>query len=179
MNLLVIYILSAKKVQIRCLQKIYHIDIKTAFLLLLLPKACKANRRNIYIPTTIVLTNNDPSLVLHICFLGFNLACVKITDYTPLRSLIAILLTPDHLEKVPHRLPNYTMLNYDASSKLMKIILTLCLLGLQYLIQCWLTLLLLQALQLTVIANTGEPQMGIESFFSTQCKMIQIITRTF
>ena len=50
------------------------------FQLVFLPNACEVYSRNIYIPTSAVMTNNDTTLTLHRKFLGFNLACMNITD---------------------------------------------------------------------------------------------------
>ena len=64
-NLWVISALATKKLQIQCLQKVYHISVKTSFQLVFLPNACEACCRNMYIPTTLELTKNDPTLTLH------------------------------------------------------------------------------------------------------------------
>ena len=44
---------AAEKVQIRCLQMIYHVNTKSPFQPLYLPNVCEAHSRNIYIPATV------------------------------------------------------------------------------------------------------------------------------
>ena len=58
-------------VQRRCMKKTCRIKVKTPFQIIYLPNACEANSRNIYIPATKELTNNDATCTLHKCFLGF------------------------------------------------------------------------------------------------------------
>ena len=58
--------------------------------------------------------NNDPPLHLHKCFLGFNLTYMNITDYQLMQSLNAAHLTPAQPKKLSHKLPNYSMVNYDS-----------------------------------------------------------------
>ena len=56
--------LATEKLQI-CFQKTYHINVKTPFQLVFVPNVCEAYSRNICIPTTVELTNNDSTLILH------------------------------------------------------------------------------------------------------------------
>ena len=65
-----------------------------------------------YISVTVELTNNNPALTLHKQFLGFNLTCINIMDYQLIQSLNAIQFTLEQLEKLSHKLTNYTMVNY-------------------------------------------------------------------
>ena len=53
-------------------------NVKTSFQLVFLPNACETDSRNIYIPATIELTSNDPTLTLHKRFLGFCLMYMNI-----------------------------------------------------------------------------------------------------
>ena len=62
--------LSTGNLQVRCLQKTYRIDIKIPFQLKCLPNACKVYCRNISMPVTVKLKNNNPTLSLHRCFPG-------------------------------------------------------------------------------------------------------------
>ena len=60
-NLWTIGAFSTEKIQIRCLQKTYRINANTPFQQIYLPNVCEAYSGNIYIPSTIALTNNDPT----------------------------------------------------------------------------------------------------------------------
>ena len=71
----------------------YHIDIKTLFQLFYLPIACEAFSRSIYIPATIELTNSDPTIILHKCFLGFDMTYMNIIDYQLMELLNVVQLT--------------------------------------------------------------------------------------
>ena len=52
-NLWTISALATNKLQIWCLQKIYHVVFKTQFQLIFLPIACEVYSRNTYIPIQI------------------------------------------------------------------------------------------------------------------------------
>ena len=80
-NLWAICALATEKLQIQCLQKIYHVNVKTPFQLVFLPNDCEAYSRHIYIPNTVEETNNEPTWTLHKQFLGFNLTYRNITNY--------------------------------------------------------------------------------------------------
>ena len=71
-NLWAISALATEQLQIRCLQKTYHVSVKIPFQLIFLPSAYQAFSRNIYIPTTVELTNIVQNVILHKRFLGFN-----------------------------------------------------------------------------------------------------------
>ena len=64
-NLWAISGLATKQLQIWCLQKIYHVDIRTPFQLVFLPNTHEAYSMNMYIPATPELTNNDPTVTVH------------------------------------------------------------------------------------------------------------------
>ena len=59
----------------------YFVDILMSFQLLYLPNACTSYSRNIYIPATVELTNNYPTLPVHKLFLVINLTYMNIIDY--------------------------------------------------------------------------------------------------
>ena len=80
----------------------------------ILPNACEAYSKNIYIPTTVEFTKNDPTLTLHEWFLGFNLTYVNITDYQFMQSINVTELAPEQLEWLTYELPNYTVVNSDS-----------------------------------------------------------------
>ena len=68
-----------------------------------------------YIPTTVELISNGPTLILQKCFLGFSLSHnMTFTDYQFMQSLGVTTLTLEQLEWPAHKIPNYTMLNYDS-----------------------------------------------------------------
>ena len=56
--------LATKKLKIKCLQKTCCVKVQTPFKLVFLPNACEGYRRNIYILSTVLLTNSDPTLTL-------------------------------------------------------------------------------------------------------------------
>ena len=56
--------LATKLLQTLCLWKTYYINVKTPFQLVFLPNTCEAHSRNIYVPNTVELTNNIPTLTL-------------------------------------------------------------------------------------------------------------------
>ena len=61
------------------------------------------------------LTKNNPTVTLHKRFLGFNLTYMKITENQLMQYLnVTTMLTPKQLEQLPHKLLNYTMVNYDS-----------------------------------------------------------------
>ena len=103
-----------EKVHIQCLQKTYHINVNTPFPLVFLPNACEDYNRNTYIPATVELTNNDPTLTLHKRFWSFNLTYMNITDHQFMQSLNVTKLTPEQLGWLAYKLPNYTMVDYDS-----------------------------------------------------------------
>ena len=45
--------------------EVYHIDVKTPFQLVFLPNACEVFVINSYIPSTVALTNSNPTLTLN------------------------------------------------------------------------------------------------------------------
>ena len=85
----------------------YHVYIKTLLQLLHFPNACEAYSRNIYIPATVELTKNDPTITLHKQFLGSNLTYMNITNYQLLKSWNVTELTLQQHKKLSHKLPNY------------------------------------------------------------------------
>ena len=102
-----------EKVQIRPLQNTYQIDIKSPFYKSYLLNAYEAYSGNIHIPATIKLTNKDQTLSLHKHFLGFNLTYINVLNYLLMQSLNVTQCTPEQLEKLLHKLFNYTVVNYD------------------------------------------------------------------
>ena len=72
--------------------------------------------KNTYIPATVELTNNDPTLNLCKRILGFNLTYINI-NYQFMQSLNVTKVTPEQLEHLAHRLPNYTPVLYDFLTK--------------------------------------------------------------
>ena len=125
--------MANKKLLICFLQKTYHVNVKMPFPLVFITKACEAYSSNIYIPATVELTNIDQMLTLHKQFLGFNLTYMNITDYQFMPSLCVTKLISEQLVQLTHKLPNYTMVNYNSwrnkYNRLMKFILIPCLCG--------------------------------------------------
>ena len=92
-----------------------HAVVKVSVsVLLYLPNACDAFSRNIYIPATMELINNNPTLILQRCFLGVNLTYMNIMDYQIMWSINITNITQDQVEKLSHKLPNYSMVKYDS-----------------------------------------------------------------
>ena len=79
---------------------------KTPFQMIHSPNKCEASGANIYMPGTIMLTNEDPTFNLHPEFLGFIPTYVNTADYQSMHELI--------INKLAHKLPNDTRLNFDS-----------------------------------------------------------------
>ena len=108
-------------------------NMATLFQQCYLPTTWEAYSRNIYIPATGELINNNPTLTLYKQLPGFNLNYMNIMNYQLMQSLNVAQLLQGQLEKLSHKLPNYTMVNYDLSKQhihqIDNIIHTLCFLG--------------------------------------------------
>ena len=72
------------------------------------------------------LTNEDPTLALRKHFVGLDITYMNITDYWLMQSLNVTQLSLAQPERLSHKLPNYSMVDYDSlknrSNKLMKTI---------------------------------------------------------
>ena len=96
---------SIKKLEIRC-----HIDTKVLFELVFLLIISKAYRM---ILATVELTNDKPILTLHKWFLDINVVKRNITVCQLMQCPNVTKLTPEQFEQLLHKLPNYTIANYD------------------------------------------------------------------
>ena len=67
-NVWAISALASEKLQIWCLQRNYSVDVKMPFYLIFKWNVYEAYSRNLYIPATVEVTNNDPAATIHKLF---------------------------------------------------------------------------------------------------------------
>ena len=90
---------------------------RTSFQLVYLSNSCEAYSPNGYIPATVELTKEDPTLMLHRCFPWFNLICINILDYHLMQALKLTALTPSEIWTLSYHLPTYTPVNCESLIK--------------------------------------------------------------